>query len=492
MEISLYDFQSASIDALRTNIVDGRKNLILAAPTGSGKTVCAAYLLDECYKKRGEKPKRAVFVADRIALVDQTSAVLDRYGIPHGIIQADHWRQRPWERIQVASAQTLARRGWPQGCDLIIVDEAHTAYAATLKRIAARDCVTIGLTATPFTKGLGKHYDGVVSVTTTNRLIADGTLSPYRIFAASEPDMKGAKTVAGEWTDAEAEKRSMPIIGDCVAEYLRHGDGKKFIAFGVTVAHCEEIQRQFLASGVHCALYTHQTPDSERRLMVQEFRKPDSYIRGLISVAALAKGFDVSDVEVVIMCRPLRSSLAEHIQILGRGLRSHPGKTICTVLDHSGNCVRFWDRMQDFFENGASVLDDGKRKEKKKREAPEKEPRKCPRCHSVHAPRPTCPACGFQYPSTNGVRHQPGELRELSGSGATRDQKQDVYSQLVHMARYGRKPRSMGWVANTYRERFGVWPRDLSDRPKPPTTEIENWVRSRLIAYAQRMKQAGK
>ena len=480
MDIALYGFQEESVEALRANIRAGVKNQILSAATGSGKTVIAAYLLRECHAKE----YRAVFVADRINLIDQTSALLDLYGIPHGVIQAQHWRFKPWERIQVASAATLERRAWPDDLSLIIVDEAHCIRKQVVNRIDRRDVVTIGLTATPFTKGMGKHYDKVVTVTTTNKLIAEGFLSGFRVFAASEPDMTGAKVVAGEWTDDAAAERAMPIIGDCVAEYLKHGENKKFIAFGVNVAHCEEMQRQFMNAGVQCALYTYRTGDEERTEMVREFRKPDGYIRGLISVAALSKGFDVSDVEVIIMARPLKSSLAEHIQILGRGLRSHEGKTICTVLDHAGNCIRFWNEMHDFFENGASELDDGKRREKKKAEKKERKPIKCPKCFAVHAPAPACPVCGFVHPKFSNVIHEAGELKALAkGPAATSDEKQDLYAQLRHIAiERGYKE---GWVAHKFKERFGVWPRGLLDIEKPPTLLLMNWVRSQQIRYAK-------
>jgi len=479
-EIRLRDYQAEAIETLRNNIRAGVKNQILSASTGSGKTVCAAYLLKECH----EKHKRAVFVADRIALIDQTSATLDEYGIPHGVIQGDHWRFRPYESIQIASAQTLARREWPDA-DLLIVDECHGLSQTVTDRIKARDTLVIGLTATPFTKGLGKYYDGVASVTTTNKLTLDGFLVPFRVFAASAPNMEGAKVVAGEWTDNEAAERSMPIVGDCVAEYLRHGDGGKFIAFGCNVAHCEELQRQFMASGVICELYVYTTPDSARAEMVREFRKPDSYIRGLISVSALAKGFDVSDVEVIIMARPLKKSLAEHIQILGRGLRIHPGKTKCTVLDHSGNCERFWPEMTDFFEHGAPPLDDGKPKPKKKaKPKPEAEAIKCPKCFSVHSRAPACPQCGHIYPRASKIQHVDGELLEFHGKKSqSKESKQQVYSELLGIAKI--RGYADGWVAHKYRDKFGVWPRGLKEYPVEPSAAISSWVRSQMIRYSK-------
>jgi len=481
VDITLYGFQDESVNALRENIRAGVRNQILSAATGSGKTVIAAYLLRECHAKS----RRAIFVADRINLIDQTSATLDLYGIPHGVIQAQHYRWRPWERIQVASAATLERRSWPEDTDLIIVDEAHCIRKQVVSRIDKRDCITIGLTATPFTKGLGKHYDAIVTVTTTNKLIAENYLSSFRIFAASEPDMTGAKVVAGEWTDEAAAERAMPIIGDCVAEYLKHGDNRKFIAFGVNVAHCEEMQRQMLAAGIQCSLYTYRTGDDERTEMVREFRKPDSYIRGLISVAALSKGFDVSDVEVIIMARPLKSSLSEHIQILGRGLRSHEGKTVCTILDHAGNCDRFWNSMHDFFENGASVLDDGKRKEKKKAAKHEKKPMKCPKCAAVHAPRPSCPACGFVYPKFSNVEHEAGELKEVAGGQAMRtEDKRHLYAELKTIA--VERNWSDGRLAHVFKDIAGTWPNNYRDEPPAePSQTTRNKVISLTIRFVK-------
>ncbi|NHZ40097.1 DEAD/DEAH box helicase [Massilia aquatica] len=511
-QLKLREYQTGSVEALRARIREGIRVLILSIPTGGGKTVIATHLAIECLSKPG---KRVLFVADRIALIEQTSTTFDLYGIPHGVIQGNHWRTKPWERVQVASIQTIEKRGWPDA-DLIIVDECHTVHKTVAERIAhlkvsaderERKAIVIGLSATPITRGLGISYEAVVTTITTNELIrglveTDGARSPYltqyRIYAASEPDMSGAKTLGGEWTDKAAAERSMPIVGDCVEEYLRHAPGKKFIAFGCNVAHCEELQRQFEQAGVVTSMYTYKTDDESRAAMVEEFRKPDSYIRGLISVSALSKGFDVSDVEVIIMARPLKSSLAEHIQILGRGLRIHPGKAECIVLDHSGNCMRFWAEMNEFFESGVKELDDGKKKAKPKSlPKPEKEPVKCPGCAHVHMPMPSCPACGHAYKVTRSFEHQPGLLAEVAPAkggnkkvATTFEDKAEFFTGLRFIAESNKW--NPGWASHKFKEKFGDWP-DSTIKAMPsaePSKKVRGWVTSRRIAENHAKKKA--
>lgn len=466
-EICLREYQHQSIAALRANIKAGIDSQILASMAGSGKTVMAAYLLHECW----QKGKRGMFIVDRLNLLDQTSAVFDRYGIPHGIVQASHPRYRPGELIQVASIQTLAKRGWPEA-QLIICDEAHILYLTMAKRIAKGGAKIIGLTATPFTRGLGKHYKAIVNVTTGNKLTADGFLVPFKVWAAKEPDMKGVKTTKfGEWEEEETSKRAVKIIGDVVREYQTHGEGRKFIGFGVDVAHCEALHRQFLGAGINVSLYTYLTDDYERSLMLHEFRKPDSAIRGLISVSALSRGFDVPDVACIIMCRPLKASFAEFIQIIGRGSRSHPLKKDCYILDLAGNFERHYPAMVEFFEEGAQSLDDGKPKPKRIAMTPEaKKPRKCPRCKYLPVVGMYCPSCGFIYPPKKSIEHESGALGEFDGSRAIkmdRAAKMTLHAELSYYCQMKKwKP---GWIAHTYRRITGVWPCRVDNGTLPPS-----------------------
>ena len=165
---SLRDYQIKAIEELRNGVRDGHRCQILVAPTGAGKTVSASYLLNEAREKKSV----AWFICDRVQLVDQTSTTLDRYGVPHGVIQANHWRWRPYEYVQVISAQTLSRRKIDNPPKLIVIDECHTIFKAVADAINKYNTANVvGLTATPFTKGLGKIFTNVVNSTTTDKLI---------------------------------------------------------------------------------------------------------------------------------------------------------------------------------------------------------------------------------------------------------------------------------------------------------------------------------
>lgn len=327
--ITLRDYQQAAVEGLREGYRNGHRAQVLGIPTGAGKTIIAAYLLGQTQ----QKGRRAAFVVDRVSLVDQTSAVLDRYGIDHGVVQANHWRRRGHELIQVCSAQTIEKRGFFPELDLLVVDECHEVRTQTKELIQARqDIRVLGLSATPFSKGLGELYSNLVNVCSTNELIAAGFLVPVRMYAAVSPDMNGAKVVAGEWSDKEIEKRGTKIVGDIVSEWvdktMQHFGGPvKTVVFSATVAHGDELCRQFNAAGYEFHQISYKDGDDDhRRELIEEFRKPDSSIHGLISCEVFTKGFDVPDVLCGISARPYRKSLSSHIQQLGRVMRPSPGK----------------------------------------------------------------------------------------------------------------------------------------------------------------------
>lgn len=493
MKIELRDYQASAFDQAREAVRQGARRILICAPTGGGKTVIASALMEMVQ----QKGKRAAFVVDRLSLIDQTSETFDRYGLDHGVIQGGHFRFRPSMPLQLCSVQTLGRRRWPE-THVDVFDEAHVLHATHKKRLGEKSSIVIGLTATPFTKGLGKWFDVVINVTTTRKLINAGWLSPYRVFSCVEPDMTNVTVKStGEWDEKEASGKALEVVGDVVAEYLKHGDGRKFICSAVDTIHVEELHRQFLAAGVNAATYTYKDNEEDRTETTKEFRKPDSTIRGLITVTAASRGFDVPDVSCVIMARPLRKSLAEHIQLFGRGLRIAEGKKDCLVLDHSGNMVRFWQDCESFFDTGIQELDDGKKKEKSKpKEKPEAEPVKCGNCGHVHRPMPFCPNCGHEYPKRAAVQHVPGTLKELIAGGYTKELTRELWPQVcgyVLERREGEAAKKQALAI--YRGMTGEFPKGAwfdSTIPREPTAEVRNRIRAEQIRFAKSREKTAR
>jgi superfamily II DNA or RNA helicase len=437
VKVELRGYQSEAFDKVRGAIRAGAKRVLVSAPTGSGKTVLASALMELTVGK-GNK---ANFVVDRLSLIGQTSETFDRYGLPHGVIQSDHPRYRPSEPIQVCSIQTLSKRGWPDA-QVDVFDECHVLHAAHKARMKATQGIVVGLTATPFTRGLGKYFDAIVNVTTTRELIVAKWLSPYQVFSCVEPDMSSVRVNSmGEWDESESSGEALKVVGDVVAEYIKHGESRKFICSGVDTVHVQELQRQFLAAGINVASYTYLDKDEDRADTTAEFRKPNSSIRGLVTITAASRGFDVPDVRCIIMARPLRKSLAEHIQLLGRGLRISDGKENCRVLCHSGNMARFWQDTEQFFDEGVARLDDGKPKDKKKPEKKEPAPMKCPGCGHLHRPMPFCPSCGFEYPKRASVQHEAGTLKEIVASGDRNLMRKEIWPQVCWHVAHKKSPR---------------------------------------------------
>ena len=193
--LQLRPHQTATMDNLRQGFAMGHRAQMLYAPCGAGKTEIAVSMMDGSAKKN----RRSAMLVDLKLLCAQTSARLAKYAIDHGIIQPESPRYRPELPIQVCMIQTLEARGGFPAVDLLVVDEAHTLRASVIEFVRNNPTVkVVGLSGSPFTKGLANTYTNVVSACTVNQLIDQGLLISPRIFIAKQIDMTGAKKVAGE------------------------------------------------------------------------------------------------------------------------------------------------------------------------------------------------------------------------------------------------------------------------------------------------------
>ena len=419
--ILLRPYQTDAVERLRQGMRASGRRQILVAPTAFGKTECAAFII----KNNQAMSRTAWFIVDRVNLIDQTSDRFSAYGIDHGVIQADHWLTDMAKPVQVASAQTLARRTINWKPDLIVIDEAHCEYASVLRLVEqCPDAKVIGLTATPFTAGMADHWDGVVNGATVNKLLAEGYLAPLKIKACVSPEMKGAKKkFNGEYDEEEAGQRGLTIVGDVVQTWVEQtrkhfGGPVKTIVFSPSVKHGTELCRQFADAGYNFQQLSYlDSGDDERRQKIAEFRRPDSAIHGLVSCAVLTKGFDVPDVLCGISCRPYAKSFSSHIQEMGRVMRTSPGKSYGLWLDHSSNVISFADDTAWLFEYGVESLSDAQKRDSETREPKEKVKQKhfCADCGMQLEPASlSCSSCGWERPQRGEIKIVEGELIDFN------------------------------------------------------------------------------
>jgi superfamily II DNA or RNA helicase len=482
----LHPHQKRLLQDIDRAIADGCRRLVAQAPTGFGKTIVGAHRL----RFLQDVGKSGIFIVPALSLVDQTVEKLGAEGVCDiGVIQAQHFMTDYSRPIQVASVQTLMRRDVP-AADEIILDEVHRWFDFYPKLLADprfADIPIIGLSATPWRRGLGKYFDRLIIGATTKELIDGSYLSPFRVFAPASPDLTGVHTVAGDYHEGElaAAMNKTHLVADVVTEWLQRGEGRPTLCFAVDRAHAKHLQKLFLEEDVPAEYIDAFTDTAERKVIAGKFR--DGSTKVVCNVGCLTTGIDW-DVRCIILARPTRSEML-FVQMVGRGLRTADGKADCVILDHSDNHARLGFATDIHHEH----LDDGKEPRRAKYEREEPLPKKCPKCAFV---RPAnllqCPCCGFVPVPLPGAVHDDGELIELTASsGPSNEEKQDFYAQLRRIAET--RGYKSGWTAHKFRDKFGhfppfAWNSLPSQTPSPATFR---WVQSRNIAWAKSRARQG-
>jgi superfamily II DNA or RNA helicase len=387
-----------------------------------------------------------------------------------------------------------ARPSFP-ATDLLIVDECHVSRRQTIEYIQANpEMKVIGLTATPFTKGLGEVYETVVTGATTGSLVDKKWLTPLKVYIAKEIDMTGAKKVAGEWSADEVQTRGMQITGDIVQEWAKKtqeifGGPRKTIVFCAGVNHGNQLVDEFARCGYNFVSISYKDNDSFKKEAIEDFSQPDTKIHGLIATDILTRGFDVPDVMIGVSARPFSKSLSSHIQQMGRVMRPYPGKEFALWLDHGGNYLRFQNDWDEIFEEGVKDLNSKTEKAKKEPTEREKKQSKCPACgHLWPRAAYSCPACGH-VKERRLIDTVPGELSELARTQrVVYADRQRFYSELLYYAR--ERSYNPYWASHKYREKFGVWPKGLYETVSHPTPTTLGWIKSKNIAFAKSRRKS--
>lgn len=494
--------QERALNQLRRNWKD-TETFMVYSPTGSGKTGLAAFIVAG-FVSRG---MRVMFCAPYQILITQTANRFVEYGLPGdeiGYVWADHPNYDPSLKIQIASADTLIRRVFPDNIDLLIIDEAHLRkkrIMQDIERLREKGVKVIGLSGTPFSPFLGKYYDRLIKPTTIGELIQRGDLSKYEFYAPTKPDLKGVKTSPSlqygtDYNEAQLAEImcGSTLVGDIVQNWLENGRDLPTIAFCVNVDHANFLTIQFNQVGVNAEVMTADTPAEERQTIIHRFETGATKI--IVSVGVLVAGFD-SDVRCIIYARPTKSEI-RWLQALGRGLRTAPGKESCLIFDHSGTVHRlgYPDSIEyDDLPGKSDGMEEGARRAAEERA--EKLPHECSQCHFMKpAGVYVCPKCGHKPLAGEDIDTDTGrKLKKLGGEQRqpTKAEKQAWWSQIKFYQRQrvslGKKPVSDAWCAHTFRERFGEWPNGLSDYPMDITPTVSNFIKHKRISFARRIEK---
>ena len=381
-------------------------SVMVQMPTGTGKThLMAAVIKNEELRMKNEvldlwshategtqefssvqrsknsSEGQVLVVAHRRELIAQISQTLDGFGVEHGLIVSGKEIDFG-QKVQVASIQTLARRGLPlasfpptrlpvafpkgegkdrkilSGTDrnnnydnfcpsLVIIDEAHHALADTYRMLWDRwpNAKFLGLTATPCRLNNAPFTDlfqVLLQSYSIQEFIDKGWLSDFEYVSAAPNStvMRQVRTLNKRGADGDYQQKELATVMD-VPESIEHlyktykqfADGKKGIVYAIDRQHAQHIAEYYKAQGVACTVIDAKTPANERQQTVNDYRQQT--INVLINVDVFSEGFDCPEVEFIQLARPTLS-LSKYLQQVGRGMRVSPGKPHVLILDNVG------------------------------------------------------------------------------------------------------------------------------------------------------------
>lgn len=415
--MQLRPYQSDALATVLSAMRDERF-ILLQAATGAGKTILFSELIRRCME---DFSMRVGVVAHREVLVRQARDKLltvwpegeKRIGMACASAEKRVDVEAP---VVIGSPQTLVRRlhSMPP-LHLVIIDECHrvpprnekSQYRELIDRLNDYypKLRVLGVTATPYRLGHGMIYGDMCRPGAKNwweRLhcsigISDlqeqGFLVPLRAKEAENIDaeLEGVRTDKGEFntTDLSGLMERDIHVGSAVAAWEQYGEGRAHVvAFAVTISHAEKLAAAFRDKGIPAGcVHSGMTADA-RRAALDAFEHGQT--RVICNVGVLTEGWDCTAVDCMLMCRPTMSP-ALYVQMIGRGLRPHPGKEDCLVLDMSGNCRRHGAPEYPIID-----IPTGGRGKKKK----EDRMKICERCAELCPPSASvCPACGWAFPT---------------------------------------------------------------------------------------------
>lgn len=390
MRQQLRDYQQRGLTETIAAYKRGARSVLLVSPTGSGKTTIFSHLASVT-------GSGVVILVHRRELATQAANRLRDFGVDFGLVMAGE-PEKPYARVQIASIQTLVRRGRMPRAGLVVVDEAHLSTADTYEQILEnyQHAKILGVTATPWRlsgKPLAGRYDGVVVVAQPHELRAQGHLCDYVGFSYKRPDLEGVEKVGDDYNQKQAGERMSAIVPDVVEQWKAHASHLSTVVFAVTVEHSQKLTAEFRAAGIVAEHLDGSTSLEARKAILARVER--GLTRVLCNVGVAVEGLDIPRLKCCVLARPTLS-LARAIQMMGRVRRPWEGQ-IARIHDHA-------------FVIGQHGLPDAER-DYTLTSKPERPPSltTCSVCLALYS-APQCPACNH----VNEVQPtERGELQEI-------------------------------------------------------------------------------
>jgi DNA repair protein RadD len=404
--ITLRPYQTESIESTLRYMAENDGNPLIVLPTGTGKSVVIA---EFCRQILQQWPDTKILIVTHVReLIRQNYDELKAlWPEAEAGINSAGLNKRDYDpSIVFCGIQSVHRKASKfVKVDLVLVDEAHliprktnTMYQKFLGNLKIMNphLRVIGLTATPYRldsgvlcSGKDALFDAVSYDAPLTDMVREGYLTK---LVSKQPKtrlrVEGVGTRGGEYIQGELERAvdRDDINEAAVKEILEYGkDRRSWLIFCSGVAHATHIADLIKAKGIDCATIFGETARAERDKIIGDFKA--GKIRAIASMGVLTTGFNAPAVDLLAILRPTQST-GLYIQIMGRGMRNHPGKDDCLVLDFAGNIARHGpvDRVnpkKPRHTDGEGV-------------APTKT---CPKCQSiVFAGTSECPDCGYKWP----------------------------------------------------------------------------------------------
>jgi len=341
--IPLRDYQEEALAAIDAASRRGVQRMVVALPTGGGKTIVFASDIE----RRGG---RALVLAHRDELIRQAVEKIGMVspGAHVGVVKAE--RDEWWADIVVGSVQTLSQPKrlatlMPEFAT-VVIDEAHHApansYRTVLEHIGAFEPngpVTVGYTATPERmdgQGLESVFEEIVYQRQLLDLIDAGWLCDGRYITVQlKVDYGQIATRGGDFIESSAGKVLVEANAPkhVVDAYRLHAAGLKTIVFTPTVALAHDMVAAFTSVGVPAEAVDGGTPAAARQAIFARFASGETMVLANCGIAT--EGYDEPSIQCVIVARPTKSRPL-YLQMIGRATRKHPAKDQFLVLDVVG------------------------------------------------------------------------------------------------------------------------------------------------------------